>query len=176
MLVIGSAVVLPPVFVGRRFDASWTVVLPGLVTVFALAGLLEARAGRSAELVGDLLTVRSWLGSRTVDLAALTHVRCWRAATQRGDYVYYSMTDRWGARVVLDDRAGASRLLRGFVKRGLEEPGRATVHVSRRTLAELGLAPRPRLTVRTVSTATAVLGILALVIAATTAAALISRR
>ena len=146
------------------------MILPGLVTVFALAGLGEARAGRCAELVGDLLTVRALVGSRTVDLSALRYVRCWRTAAQRGDYVYYSMADRAGVRVVLNDRTGATRVLREFVKRDHEEPGQATIRVSRRTLAELGLASRPRLTAGMVGNATVVLGILVLFIVATTAA------
>jgi hypothetical protein len=111
----GSAVVLTPAFLGRHFHASGTVVLPGLVTAFALAGPAESRLGRSAELVRDLLNVRSWAGSRTVDLSALTYVRCWRTATRRGDYVVYSTADRAGVRVVLNDRARACRVLREVV-------------------------------------------------------------
>jgi hypothetical protein len=71
LLAIGSAVVLPPVFLGRELNQSWTAMLPGLVTVFALAVLLDAHRGRWGELAGDLLTVRSWIGSRTIDLCAL---------------------------------------------------------------------------------------------------------
>lgn len=174
LLAIGSAVVLPPVLLGRQLNASWTAMLPGLVTLFALAGLMETRRGRAGELVGDLLTVRSWVGSRTIDLSALKYVRCWRTATRSGDFVFYSMADRTGARVVLDDRAGAARMIREFVKRDREDPGQATIRVSRQTLAELGLAPRPRLTAGMVSNATVILGILALFAVTTTAAELIS--
>ena len=149
-------------------------MLPGLVTVLALAGLLDARRGRSGELSGDLLIVRSWIGIRSVDLSALKSVRCWKTATRSGDFVCYSIADSMGVRVVVDEHAGAARVLREIVKLDREDPSRATIRVSRRTLAELGLAPRPRFTAGMVSNAIVVFAILALFIIATTAAELIS--
>lgn len=149
-------------------------MLPGLVTVFALAGLLDARRGRWAEQVEDLLVVRAWVGQRSVDVSALKYVRYWKMATRSGDWVCYSIADRRGGHVVLDDRVGATQYLREIVKRDREDPGQAAIRVSQRTLAELGLASRPRLSAGMVSNATVIFAALAVFVVATTAAELIS--